>query len=222
MPATSDAGSDPEAARPPATSARACHPLPWALSAALLLLAAACAYCALRAWAPGAPGPGPPPDAQPPASLELPPDAGARLPAASQVRRSPTWAPGSPLHPHFPRGSPFCTPCRGIPTAPLGRPRAPLLYPGRWGAPLHRGPREHRFLYLRQRRGLPLSLLAPGEPRLSPGRSGTPHVLPRPPGANLFSLLNPRVAGLADPMGRLGHQPQGDGCVPWDQGGEGA
>nr|XP_017530243.2 tumor necrosis factor ligand superfamily member 9 [Manis javanica] len=84
MPATSDAGSDPEAARPPATSARACHPLPWALSAALLLLAAACAYCALRAWAPGAPGPGPPPDAQPPASLELPPDAGARLPAASQ------------------------------------------------------------------------------------------------------------------------------------------
>lgn len=115
MPATSDAGSDPEAARPPATSARACHPLPWALSAALLLLAAACAYCALRAWAPGAPGPGPPPDAQPPASLELPPDAGARLPAASQVRRSPTWAPGSPLHPTSPEDPPSVPPAAGSP-----------------------------------------------------------------------------------------------------------
>uniref|UniRef100_A0A8C7BKV6 TNF superfamily member 9 n=1 Tax=Neovison vison TaxID=452646 RepID=A0A8C7BKV6_NEOVI len=76
-----DASPDPEAQLPPAPPGSACRPLPWALSAALLLLAGTGAACAFR-WAlpsaPAAPGPGQP---------ELPqllPDAGARLPDSPQ------------------------------------------------------------------------------------------------------------------------------------------
>uniref|UniRef100_A0A7N5KCA2 TNF superfamily member 9 n=2 Tax=Ailuropoda melanoleuca TaxID=9646 RepID=A0A7N5KCA2_AILME len=64
--------------RPPG----ACSPLPWALSAALLLLTGVCAFCALRAWeaprAPAAPGP------RLPGLPEDLPDAGARLPDSPQ------------------------------------------------------------------------------------------------------------------------------------------
>ncbi|XP_014321935.2 LOW QUALITY PROTEIN: tumor necrosis factor ligand superfamily member 9 [Myotis lucifugus] len=50
MGSSSDAVPDPEAPRPPASPGPACRRLPWALSAALLLLlAAACAVCAVRA-----------------------------------------------------------------------------------------------------------------------------------------------------------------------------
>ncbi|XP_025716829.1 tumor necrosis factor ligand superfamily member 9 [Callorhinus ursinus] len=73
-----DACPDPEAQRPPAPPGSACRPLPWALSAALLLLAGTGAACALR-WAapraPAVPSPGLP---------ELLPDARARLPDSPQ------------------------------------------------------------------------------------------------------------------------------------------
>ncbi|XP_037680027.1 tumor necrosis factor ligand superfamily member 9 [Choloepus didactylus] len=54
---STDSTLDPEAPRPPASPSRACRPLDWALGAALLLLAGACAAtCAARFWAaPGAP-----------------------------------------------------------------------------------------------------------------------------------------------------------------------
>lgn len=86
MRSSSDAVLDPEAPRPPAPPGPACRRLPWALSAALLLLlAAACAACAVRAWerprGPASPGPSPAPGWRPP---ELPPDARARLPDSPQ------------------------------------------------------------------------------------------------------------------------------------------
>eukprot|EP00071_Canis_lupus_P029534 XP_022263091.1 tumor necrosis factor ligand superfamily member 9 [Canis lupus familiaris] len=76
----SDAAPDPEAPRPPAPPGRACSPLPWALSAAMLLLVGTCAACALRAWV--VPGPRPPALPALPAPL---PDAGARLPDSPQA-----------------------------------------------------------------------------------------------------------------------------------------
>ncbi|XP_059552919.1 tumor necrosis factor ligand superfamily member 9 [Myotis daubentonii] len=86
MGSSSEAIPDPEAPRPPAPPGPACRRLPWALSAALLLLlAAACAACAVRAWElprrPASPGPCPAPDSRLP---ELPPDARARLPDSPQ------------------------------------------------------------------------------------------------------------------------------------------
>ncbi|XP_004771653.1 tumor necrosis factor ligand superfamily member 9 [Mustela nigripes] len=79
-----DASPDPEAQLPPAPPGSACRPLPWALSAALLLLAGTGAACAFR-WAlpsaPAAPGPGQPELPQLPEFL---PDAGARLPDSPQ------------------------------------------------------------------------------------------------------------------------------------------
>ncbi|XP_059775852.1 tumor necrosis factor ligand superfamily member 9 [Balaenoptera ricei] len=82
------AAPDPEAQRPLAPSGRSCHPLPWALSAALLLLAAACAACLVRAWAaPGAPAspvPGSAPSPRLPEGLGLTPDGRTRLPDSPQ------------------------------------------------------------------------------------------------------------------------------------------
>ncbi|XP_047561469.1 tumor necrosis factor ligand superfamily member 9 [Lutra lutra] len=79
-----DASPDPEAQLPPGPPGSACRPLPWALSAALLLLAGTGAACAFR-WAspsaPAAPGPGLPELPQLPEFL---PDAGARLPDSPQ------------------------------------------------------------------------------------------------------------------------------------------
>lgn len=104
-----DASPDPEAQLPPAPPGSACRPLPWALSAALLLLAGTGAACAFR-WAlpsaPAAPGPGQP---------ELPqllPDAGARLPDSPQVRcaRNPFPLRAPESTPSLPR-----TWVRGIP-----------------------------------------------------------------------------------------------------------
>ncbi|XP_021561180.1 tumor necrosis factor ligand superfamily member 9 [Neomonachus schauinslandi] len=95
-----DACPDPEAQRPPAPPGSACRPLPWALSAALLLLAGTGAACALR-WAapraPAAPSPGLP------ELPELLPDARARLPDSPQVRcaRNPFSYPGPREHPFF-------------------------------------------------------------------------------------------------------------------------
>lgn len=98
MPSSSDAVPDPEAPRPPAPRGHACQPLPWALSAALLLFAATCAACAVRAWAvprsPASPGPSPAPSSRFPEVPEHPPDAGARLPVSPQVRCAPAWTPG--------------------------------------------------------------------------------------------------------------------------------
>ncbi|XP_032250466.1 tumor necrosis factor ligand superfamily member 9 [Phoca vitulina] len=78
---------DPEAQRPPAPPGSACRPLPWALSAALLLLAGTGAACVLR-WAapraPAAPGPGLPGLPELPELPELLPDARARLPDSPQ------------------------------------------------------------------------------------------------------------------------------------------
>ncbi|XP_014651420.1 PREDICTED: tumor necrosis factor ligand superfamily member 9 [Ceratotherium simum simum] len=90
MRSSTDANPDPEAQRPPASPGRGCHPLPWALSAALLLFAGACAACVIRAWVvPGAPAlagpsPGPAPSSRLPEVPELPPDASARLPDSPQ------------------------------------------------------------------------------------------------------------------------------------------
>ncbi|XP_026941616.1 tumor necrosis factor ligand superfamily member 9 [Globicephala melas] len=88
MPSSTHAAPDPEAQRPLAPSGRSCHPLPWALSAALLLLAAACAACLVRAWAaPGAPAsqvPGSARSPRLPEGLELMPDARTRLPDSPQ------------------------------------------------------------------------------------------------------------------------------------------
>uniref|UniRef100_A0A8C0L727 TNF superfamily member 9 n=1 Tax=Canis lupus dingo TaxID=286419 RepID=A0A8C0L727_CANLU len=78
----SDAAPDPEAPRPPAPPGRTCSPLPWALSAAMLLLAGTCAACALRAWV--VPGPRPPALPALPALPAPLPDAGARLPDSPQ------------------------------------------------------------------------------------------------------------------------------------------
>ncbi|XP_007460800.1 PREDICTED: tumor necrosis factor ligand superfamily member 9 [Lipotes vexillifer] len=115
MHSSTQAAPDPEAQRPLALSGRSCHPLPWALSAALLLLAAACAACLVRAWAaPGAPAsqvPGSARSPRLPEGLELTPDARTRLPDSPQAEGG------------------------GTPIVPLGPPRAPLLYPGLRGAP---------------------------------------------------------------------------------------
>lgn len=83
MRSSSDAVPDPEAPRPPASPGHSCHPLPWALSAALLLLAsAACAACAVRAW--GVPGSPASPSSRLPKVPELPPDARSGLPDSRQ------------------------------------------------------------------------------------------------------------------------------------------
>ncbi|XP_023500355.1 tumor necrosis factor ligand superfamily member 9 [Equus przewalskii] len=90
MVSNTSANPDPEAQRSPAPPGRAWRSLPWALSAALLLFAGACAFCAVRAWAlPGAPAssgpsPGPAPSSRLPEVPELPPDASARLPNTLQ------------------------------------------------------------------------------------------------------------------------------------------
>lgn len=110
MRSSSDAVLDPEAPLPPAPPGPACRRLPWALSAALLLLlAAACAVCAVRAWElPRRPAPFPSPSPAPDSRLpELPPDARARLPDSPQVSCAPAWDPFSTLHPG---PAPFCTP----------------------------------------------------------------------------------------------------------------
>uniref|UniRef100_G1PHL9 TNF superfamily member 9 n=1 Tax=Myotis lucifugus TaxID=59463 RepID=G1PHL9_MYOLU len=91
MGSSSDAVPDPEAPRPPASPGPACRRLPWALSAALLLLlAAACAVCAVRAWElPRRPAsPGPLPRALTPGCPRLPfrtPGPPSRLPAGEDV-----------------------------------------------------------------------------------------------------------------------------------------
>uniref|UniRef100_A0A8D2DV39 TNF superfamily member 9 n=1 Tax=Sciurus vulgaris TaxID=55149 RepID=A0A8D2DV39_SCIVU len=50
MSSLSDPAADPEAQWPPAPPARTCLPLPWALVAALLILAATCAAWVARTW----------------------------------------------------------------------------------------------------------------------------------------------------------------------------
>ncbi|XP_037360610.1 tumor necrosis factor ligand superfamily member 9 [Talpa occidentalis] len=50
MPCPAKAARDPEAQRPPEPSGRACHPLPWALSAALLLLSGTGAAFVACTW----------------------------------------------------------------------------------------------------------------------------------------------------------------------------
>lgn len=139
MPSSSDAVPDPEAPRPPAPPRHACHLLPWALSAALLLLASVCAFCAVRAWVltqcPASPGPNPSPSSRLPEVPELPPDARAGLRDSPQVRCAPAWFPGGDpypalgllLHPH-PQRDPFYTPGRR--SVPLGLLKASVLYPG--------------------------------------------------------------------------------------------
>ncbi|XP_039734453.1 tumor necrosis factor ligand superfamily member 9 [Pteropus medius] len=89
MSSSSDAVPDPEAARPPERARPARRARTWALSAALLLLlAAACAACALHPWwvpaRPASPGPSPAPSSRLPEVPELPPNARARLPAFLQ------------------------------------------------------------------------------------------------------------------------------------------
>lgn len=96
MPSGSDAVLDPEAARPPPRAGRTCRLQTWALSAALLLLAAACAAFAVRScWVPAgraSPGASPAPSSRLPDDPELLPN--DRLPDPLQVRCSPTRAPG--------------------------------------------------------------------------------------------------------------------------------
>uniref|UniRef100_A0A8C3W9Z7 TNF superfamily member 9 n=1 Tax=Catagonus wagneri TaxID=51154 RepID=A0A8C3W9Z7_9CETA len=86
MHSSSDNDQDPEAQRPPAPPGRACRPLPWALSVALLLFAAASAVCLVRSWtAPGAPAaPGPAPSPRLPEGPELTSDALAGFPDSPQ------------------------------------------------------------------------------------------------------------------------------------------
>lgn len=113
MRSSSDADPDPEAPRPPASPGHSCHPLPWALSAALLLLAsAACTACAVRAWvvpgSPASPSPSPAPSSRLPEVPELPPDARSGLPDSPQVRCAPAWARGetaTPLWDSFSRAT---------------------------------------------------------------------------------------------------------------------
>ncbi|KAB0353640.1 hypothetical protein FD755_023661, partial [Muntiacus reevesi] len=79
---------DPEAQRSPASPGRVCNPLPWALSAALLLLAAACATCLVRFWGvlgtPASPVSSPAPSSILPVGLEQTSDPHARLPNSPQ------------------------------------------------------------------------------------------------------------------------------------------
>ena len=88
---------DPEAQRPPASPGRVCNPLPWALSAALLLLAAACSTCVVRLWGvpgtPASPVSSPAPSSILPVGLEQTSDPHARLPNSPQVRYCPSWTP---------------------------------------------------------------------------------------------------------------------------------
>lgn len=88
---------DPEAQRSPASPGRVCNPLPWALSAALLLLAAACATCVVRVWGvpgtPASPVSSPAPSSILPVGLEQTSDPHARLPNSPQVRYCPIWTP---------------------------------------------------------------------------------------------------------------------------------
>lgn len=88
---------DPEAQRSPAPPGRVCNPLPWALSAALLLLAAACATCVVRVWGvpgtPASPVSSPAPSSILPVGLEQTSDPHARLPNSPQVRYCPIWTP---------------------------------------------------------------------------------------------------------------------------------
>nr|XP_020772468.1 tumor necrosis factor ligand superfamily member 9 [Odocoileus virginianus texanus] len=79
---------DPEAQRSPASPGRVCNPLPWALSAALLLLAAACATCMVRLWGvpgtPASPVSSPAPSSILPVGLEQTSDPHTRLPNSPQ------------------------------------------------------------------------------------------------------------------------------------------
>lgn len=105
MSSSSDVDQDPEAQRPPAPRGRACSPLPWALSAALLVFAAASAVCLVRSWtAPGAPAaPGPAPSPRLPEGPELTSDALAGFPDYPQVRCGPIRNPGeTPVPPRDP------------------------------------------------------------------------------------------------------------------------
>ncbi|XP_016001212.2 tumor necrosis factor ligand superfamily member 9 [Rousettus aegyptiacus] len=78
MPSGSDAVLDPEAARLPPRAGRTCRLQTWALSAALLLLAAACAAFAVRScWVPAgraSPGASPAPSSRLPDDPELLPN----------------------------------------------------------------------------------------------------------------------------------------------------
>ncbi|XP_062966047.1 tumor necrosis factor ligand superfamily member 9 [Cynocephalus volans] len=82
------AAPDPEAQWPAAPPASSCRPLPWALGAALLLLAGTCAACVARTWAvpgtPASPSPGPAPSPRLRGDPEFPLDAGAGLPDPQQ------------------------------------------------------------------------------------------------------------------------------------------
>ncbi|KAG5208850.1 tumor necrosis factor ligand superfamily member 9 isoform X2 [Ovis aries] len=79
---------DPEAQRSQAPPGRVCNPLPWALSAALLLLAAACATCVVRVWGipgtPASPVSSPAPSSILPVGLEQTSDPHASLPNSPQ------------------------------------------------------------------------------------------------------------------------------------------
>lgn len=103
MSSNSDAVPDPEAPRPLAHRRHVCVPLPWALSVALVLFAAAGAAYIVRTWVvprgPASLGPSPAPDSRLPEVPEFLPDARARLPDSTQVRCAPTWGPFSIPHP---------------------------------------------------------------------------------------------------------------------------
>ncbi|XP_037021182.2 tumor necrosis factor ligand superfamily member 9 [Artibeus jamaicensis] len=92
MSSNSDAVPDPEAQQPPAHRRRVCVPLPWALSVALVLFAAAGAAYIIRTWVVprgfASLGPSPAPDSRlpevPEVLPEVLPDARARLPDSTQ------------------------------------------------------------------------------------------------------------------------------------------
>ncbi|XP_036898607.1 tumor necrosis factor ligand superfamily member 9 [Sturnira hondurensis] len=88
MSSNSDAVPDPEAPRPLAHRRRVCVPLPWALSIALVLFAAAGAAYIIRTWVvpqgSASLRPSPAPDSRLPEVLEVLPDARARLPDSTQ------------------------------------------------------------------------------------------------------------------------------------------
>lgn len=193
---------DPEAQRPPAPPGSACRPLPWALSAALLLLAGTGAACVLR-WAapraPAAPGPGLPGLPELPELPELLPDARARLPDSPQVRcaRNPFSHPGPREHPFFIQdfgGHPRETPSAS--RAPEGNPFSIADPEGSSLSPTGRG--------------TPRSFLTPGEPRFSPAPLGSPPFLPKGPLEGLAPLFSAesRSSALADSRGwgTLSHQ----------------